>query len=45
MFPTITFSVPGNHGVIGLGKHGCGIPKLAATAGLAGDVHIPKGAH
>lgn len=49
MFPIITVGAPGAHGAGITGMHGTGVrtPKAAvvaaATAGLAMDMHIPKG--
>ena len=45
----ITFGLVGIHVPAGMGMHGCGVSTpsaaavAAATAGLARDVHIPKG--
>jgi hypothetical protein len=43
MLETITVAAPGTHGDAVTGIQGCG-DIAAATAGLAGEVHIPKGA-
>ena len=49
LFPINTVALPGTHGAVNTGIHGWGVrtPNAAAvadaTAGLAIEVHIPKG--
>ena len=43
IFLNINFGLGGVHGATVIGVHGIGAPNAAATAGFAGDVHIPKG--
>ena len=42
-FLSSSFGFGGAHGATIAGMHGIGAPNAAATAGFAGDVHIPNG--